>query len=102
MVKVNPRSFILGLLMLSVCLVSGAFARDPKQVDIFRKANRCPSTGLFTGPCPGFRADHVIPICLFPQFDLAANLKWQSQTESYIKDLFEREMCAMKRKLEGK
>jgi hypothetical protein len=40
----------------------------------------CPSTGLPSGACPGYRKDHVVPLaCGGP--DTVANLQWQiSQT----------------------
>lgn len=84
---------VIALLLLA----APAFARDPKQVVAFKKDHPCPATGT-AGTCNGWVVDHVIPLCLGGP-DTPANMKWQTKTESYLKDVFEREMCEMKRKL---
>lgn len=82
-------------------IASLAFARDPAQVRAFRKDHPCPATGKTTGPCSGYVIDHVWSLCLGGP-DIPENMRWQTDVESYLKDVFERDMCAMKRKLEGK
>ena len=52
----------------------------------------CPSTGLATGPCPGYRKDHVIPLaCGGP--DAVSNMQWQTIAEARAKDRWERKTC---------
>lgn len=92
------------VVFLCSILVGNAWAmqeRDRKQVAVFRRANPCPATGKTTGPCKGWVVDHVWSLCLGGP-DVPQNMKWQTTTESYLKDVFEREMCDMKRKLEVK
>lgn len=83
------------------CLLSSAFARDPAQAAAFRKTHPCPATRNTAGPCPGFVVDHLIPLC-WGGADSPSNMAWEPYTESLIKDQFEREACALKRKLEAK
>lgn len=81
--------------------VGVATPRDPATVYAFRKANACPSTGkLGMGACPGWVVDHVLPLCLGGP-DVVQNMQWQEVRQSYIKDVFERQMCATKKKLEA-
>ena len=92
---------ILLLLALSLAQADVQEAkRDPKQVRAFRKAHACPSTKLTAGSCPGWVVDHIIPLC-WGGADEPKNMMWQDQQSSYIKDKFEREACAMKKKTEG-
>ena len=91
---------LLALLVL-LFLLTGAADRDRAQVALFRKTNPCPATGKTTGACKGWVVDHIWSLCLGGP-DKPENMKWQTATESYIKDVFEREMCDMKRKLEKK
>ena len=86
------------LLLLASC---AAAERDPAQVRSFRKSHPCPATGQTDGACPDYVVDHVWSLCLGGP-DIPENMKWQRKAESYIKDNYEREMCAMKRKLEAK
>lgn len=46
---------------------------------------------------PGYVIDHIVPLCAGGP-DTIANLKWQLKKESYIKDKFERELCAAMKK----
>lgn len=89
------------LILIALALISAAPARDPKQVAAFRKTHACPSTGKTTGACPGQVVDHVKPLC-FGGADHPDNMTWQDQKISYIKDAFEREACALKKKCEVK
>lgn len=45
----------------------------------------------------GYVIDHIVPLCAGGP-DTIANLKWQLKKESYIKDKFERELCAAMKK----
>jgi hypothetical protein len=42
---------------------------------------------------PGWVVDHRIPICAGGQANDIANLQWQTQAQSYQKDVFERALC---------
>lgn len=89
------------LILIALALISAAPVRDPKQVAAFRKTHACPATNLFTGACKGWVVDHVKPIC-FGGADHPDNMTWQDQKVSYLKDAFEREACALKKKCEVK
>jgi hypothetical protein len=82
-----------------VSAVEGA-ERAPAQVRAFRKDHPCPATGKNTGACAGWVVDHIIPLC-WGGADAPANMQWQEQAASFIKDKFEREACAMKKKFGG-
>lgn len=73
--------------------------RNPAVVAAFRKTHPCPATGKTDGACDGWVVDHVWSLCLGGP-DKVENMRWQSAIESQIKDVFERDMCAMKRTLE--
>lgn len=40
----------------------GTIKRSSSVLREFRRLHPCPSTGLTSGPCPGWRIDHVIPL----------------------------------------
>ena len=62
------------------------FARE------FQREHPCPSTGLPTGPCPGYWKDHIVPLsCGGP--DAVSNLQWQTIAEARAKDGWERKAC---------
>ena len=85
------------IIFLSVIALSAAAeARDSKPVAAFRQTHACPSTQKFTGPCPGWVVDHVVPLC-WGGADLPLNMQWQDRQASYRKDAFERAACAMKK-----
>ena len=43
----------------------------------FQREHPCPSTGLTSGTCPGYRKDHVVPLgCGGP--DTVSNMQWQT------------------------
>jgi hypothetical protein len=88
---------MIGLFLFLFLTVATAQARDAKQVYAFRKVNACPATGLNFGPCPGWVVDHVCPLC-WGCLDNPFNMQWQEKQVSYIKDVFEREACALKKK----
>lgn len=92
---------ILIALLAFLFLLTGAASRDPAQVRAFRKNHPCPATGKADGPCIGFVVNHVVPLCWGGK-DAPLNMEWQDVTKSYLRDKFEREACAMKRKVEKK
>jgi hypothetical protein len=58
----------------------------------FQGEHPCPSTGKTTGPCPGYRKDHIKPLaCGGP--DAVWNLQWQTIAEARAKDRWERNTC---------
>ena len=80
---------------LVALLTPAVESRDPAQVALFRKTHACPSTGKFTGACPGWVVDHRYPLCAGGK-DEPANMAWQDKTASFDKDRIERELCACK------
>ena len=107
MVRVGFRSWLLGQLcaiFLAACATTQpttVIQRDPAQVRTFRKDHPCPATGKTDGACPGWIIDHVYSLCLGGP-DIPENMAWQAYDESLVKDKYEKQMCAMKRKLEKK
>jgi len=41
----------------------------------FRRIHPCPSTGLYSGPCPGWQVDHIIPLAACG-CDTVDNMQW--------------------------
>lgn len=69
-------------------LAQAATPRGTKAPAEFRKYTACPATNKFTGPCPGYIMDHMVPLrCNGP--DVATNLQWQTRAESDAKDRWE-------------
>jgi hypothetical protein len=85
-----PIVFIVLLYALS------AYARDAKQVRLFRATNPCPATSKTSGACPGWVGDHVVPLCA-DGTDHPSNMQWQTKADSLVKDRAERRACAAKR-----
>lgn len=83
----------LPALLLAASPAVARQARSHRSLALFRQLVPCPSTGLFKGPCPQYRADHWIPICLGPGFDEAWLLHWQPLAASIAKDKLEWAMC---------
>ena len=58
----------------------------------FQREHPCPSTGLPSGACPGYRKDHVVPLgCGGP--DAVSNLQWQTVAAAKAKDRWEVRAC---------
>lgn len=66
--------------------------RSPKTIRDFAKQNPCPAVGVKKGTCPGYKADHWIPLCAGGA-DVVGNLHWQPSAPSYVKDAEEHAMC---------
>ena len=66
----------------------GKIARDPRQLNTFKKQNPCPSTGKTYGSCPGYTVDHVIPLKRGGA-DSPSNMQWQTSAEAKQKDKWE-------------
>lgn len=85
------------LAIILLALTSLSIARSPAAVREFRRHNACPSTGAFSGPCPNHVVDHIMPLCLGGP-DHPRNMQWQTRTDSYRKDVLEREVCRLAKK----
>jgi hypothetical protein len=48
--------------MISPSLASASEHRSRAVAREFQRERPCPSTGKTTGPCPGYRKDHVVPL----------------------------------------
>ncbi len=66
----------------------GKVARDPRQLNAFKKQHSCPSTGKTYGSCPGYVVDHVIPLKRGGA-DAPSNMQWQSKEAAKQKDRWE-------------
>jgi hypothetical protein len=64
--------------------------RGTEAPRLFRKANACPSTGKFTGPCPGWVMDHMKSLRC-GGLDVPENLWWMTTAEAKVKDTQEDE-----------
>jgi hypothetical protein len=57
--------------------MAAAQPRSPAVRAEFQRLEPCPSTGLSHGACPGYQADHAVPLCLGgPRVDIVSNLQW--------------------------
>ena len=70
--------------------------RGSKAKSEFRSIHACPSTDKYSGPCPGWQVDHVIPLASCG-CDTVENLQWLKNTiktcaGSECKDRWERKI----------
>lgn len=74
----------------------GSIKRSYSVLSSFQNIHPCPSTGLTSGPCPGWAKNHVIPLgcggC-----DAVSNLQWlpvdiKACAGSHCVDRFERKI----------
>lgn len=79
-------------LMVSVVLSTDAITRSESARRYFKKLNPCPTTQKFSGPCPGYVIDHVVPLACGGT-DAPWNMQWQTVDEAKIKDRWERKGC---------
>lgn len=85
--------------------VDGDIVRSAKVLRDFQKIHPCPSTGLQTGPCPGWAKDHVISLAC-GACDTIENLQWlpndiKSSSNPHAKDRWERKVYYPLRTVEG-
>jgi hypothetical protein len=80
------------IILTAFLVISSAEARDPKEVDAFRKLNACPATQSTKGACPGWVVDHIIPLCA-GGLDGPSNMQWQDHATSVEKDKTEWALC---------
>src|SRR5664279_3434142 len=79
---------------------SGKIARDPRQLNAFKKQNPCPATGKTYGPCSGYVVDHVIPLKRGGR-DTPNNMQWQTTEAAREKDKWETEGACWRRYCSG-
>jgi hypothetical protein len=63
----------------------GRIARSRTVRRAFQRANPCPSTGETSGACPGYIADHIIPLGTGGS-DAPNNMQWQTREAARAKD----------------
>lgn len=83
----------------------GTIKRDSKVVSAYRKLYPCPSTGLYTGACPGWSLDHPRPLACGGA-DAVWNLTWMDNrikkcADDFCKDRYERKIYGGKNVSEG-
>ena len=66
----------------------GRIARSPAVRREFQRENPCPSTGLTTGSCPGYIADHITALKR-GGLDEPDNMQWQTRGDAKAKDRIE-------------
>ena len=54
----------------------------------FQRKNPCPATGQATGACPGYMADHIVPLKRGGA-DAPGNMQWQTSAEAKARDRVE-------------
>jgi hypothetical protein len=66
---------LVAIVMLALpCLASTSEQRSRAVAREFQREHPCLSTGLTTGPCPGYWRDHIVPLaCGGP--DAVSNLQ---------------------------
>lgn len=87
-----------GALLLVLLASSGHTAsRSAAARAEFQHQQPCPATGLTRGACPGYVADHRMPLCAGGE-DHPSNLQWQTVADAAAKDAHELRLCrALKR-----
>lgn len=73
------RLFLLALLPLPTAARDRGVRRD------FQRLTPCPSTGRRSGACPGYVADHVVPLKRGGA-DHPSNMQWQDRDSAAAKD----------------
>jgi hypothetical protein len=79
---------ITAALLLATAHAHATTPRGNEAPRLFRKANACPSTGKFTGPCSDYVMDHMRPLAC-GGLDVPENLMWQTVEEGKAKDRWE-------------
>jgi hypothetical protein len=95
LIRAAPR-LVSFTVAIAVAIASTApSAREYRSREVTREFQRehpCPSTGLTTDRCPGYRKDHVKPLaCGGP--DAVSNMQWQTIRDAKAKDRWERRAC---------
>jgi 5-methylcytosine-specific restriction endonuclease McrA len=58
--------------------------RNPSNRAAFHSSNPCPSTGLTSGPCPGYHVDHIVPLACGGS-DSPSNMQWLTASANLSK-----------------
>ncbi|MEE7625401.1 hypothetical protein V3O24_04445 [Methylobacter sp. Wu8] len=69
--------------------------RSESAKNHFKASHPCPANGNTSGPCPGYKIDHIKPLAC-NGLDAPSNMQWQTYTESDAKDKWERKDCQVK------
>lgn len=93
---------VFGTIFLAFLLTisGGAEAKQPRDKKVLREFQRevpCPSTGKRRGKCPGYEADHIVPLCAGGK-DEWSNLQWLTVREHREKTAIDKKHCASHRK----
>jgi hypothetical protein len=64
---------------------SHRYTRSRSVTSAFQRKNPCPSTGWKSGPCPGYRKDHIVALCAGGS-DSVSNMQWQTTAAAKSKD----------------
>jgi hypothetical protein len=67
---------------------NGKIKRDPAVRRNFQRQHPCPATAKTTGACPGYVADHVMPLKRGGA-DSPENMRWQTVADAKTKDKIE-------------
>ena len=78
------RWLLLALVLALISPAQAAQERSGAVLRLFRAAHECPSTGLKTGPCPGFQMDHALAL-VCGGLDIPANIRWLSVEQHKVK-----------------
>jgi hypothetical protein len=63
-----------------ICEGSGHNQSNPAALKAFRWLHPCPSTGQWSGACPGYSVSHTVPLaCGGP--DVPRNMQWKTKAQ---------------------
>lgn len=80
-------------ILVALCWpAEGRQARSGAVVREFRQSHVCPSTGLKTGPCPGWEVEHGVSLCQGGP-DVPAALKWMAVEQHRAKTRIDVAVC---------
>lgn len=88
--------------LMAAALIVAPLSADGRSASVvrqYRAEHACPATGQFTGSCPGFVVDHIVPLCAGGP-DHPDNMIWQPKAESLEKDKVEWALCRWIHRLE--
>lgn len=71
----------------------GEILRDSKVITAYRKVHKCPSTGKYTGACPDYALNHMVPLAC-GGCDAVWNMSWMRNDIKALEDRVERQIFA--------
>jgi hypothetical protein len=83
---------VLVLVLAPASPVQAGVAKASASRVAFQRAHPCPATGRPWGPCHGWVAMYVKPLCAGGADDLS-NLQWQTAQDAQIKSAKDRLAC---------